>query len=351
MLRNLLSEALEADTFGVITSNPPSESIETCLQVLQETQVEEPTYSQLVSPQSKVIAVVDRTADLPKAAEQLVAARFAFGGTSPYAPDLVLVNEFIKKDFVEQVMQQSIRFLSGSNDITANGSKSSSQKSGSSPVATACKSLQDSKSWKVNIVTQGDSGAIVELNNLSILPSKICQPVFAISSITSLEHAINLIDEDLEPSETLLAAYHFGAPTAGKYLSQFVNADASFTNHIPFRLLLGPAAPAFHAVDIEKRYTTEHFSRAAPAYINAPASQKALSSIISSKDAKKSAADLLAQASQEIKEDKRAESIAIGYFEQGIFIGLGIYGIPILTCIGASIFFGVRAGLRRWVFV
>lgn len=35
------------------------------------------------------------------AARTIIAARFGFGGTSPYAPDLVLVNEFVKKDFFE----------------------------------------------------------------------------------------------------------------------------------------------------------------------------------------------------------------------------------------------------------
>jgi len=51
----------------------------------------------LVSPsQSRVIAVVDRTADLTKAAAALVTARLGFGGNSPYAPDVVLVNEYVK---------------------------------------------------------------------------------------------------------------------------------------------------------------------------------------------------------------------------------------------------------------
>lgn len=293
---------------------------------------------------------MDRTADLASAAEQLVAARFAFGGTSPYAPDLVLVNEFVKKDFLEHVLKHSIPYLSGSGDVVANGSSKSSQKP-TSRVAESFKTLQDTKSWKLNVITQGDNGAIIELSNLSTLPAKITQPLFCLSAITSLEHAISLVDDDLEPSNTLTAAYHFGAPASGKYLSQFMNADASFVNHVPYRLLLGPSAPAFQQIDIEKRYTAQHFTRASPAYISHPSSQAAIAKAVASKDARKAAADLLAKASQEIKEKKRAESIAIGYFEQGIFIGLGTYGLPILTCIGASIFFGVRAGLRRWVFV
>jgi len=313
-------------------------------------QVPVPTYSQLISPAGKTIAVVDRTADLATAAEQLVAARFAFRGTSPYAPDLVLVNEFIKKDFLELALKQSIRYLSGSDDVAANGSAKSSSQKPASRGADAFKALQDSKSWKLRVITQGDHGAVVELANLSSLPPKVTQPLFCISAITSLEHAISLVEEDLEPSQTLSAAYHFGTPASGKYLSQFINSDASFINHVPYRLLLGPAAPSFQHIDIEARYTPLHFTRASPAYISPSTTQAPMEKVVAGKDTRKAVADLLAKASQEIKENKRAESIAIGYFEQGIFIGLGVYGIPLLSCIGATLFFGIRAGLRRWVF-
>jgi aldehyde dehydrogenase (NAD+) len=306
---------------------------------------------QLASPRTKVIAVVDRTADLALAAEQLVAARFAFGGTSPYAPDLILVNEFVKKEFLEHALKQSIRYLSGSDEITANGSPNSPRQTAQKPasgIADAFKTLQDSRSWRLSVVTKGDNGAVVEMSNLSTLPPKVTQPLFCISAITSLEHAISLVDDD---SQTLLAAYHFGVPSSGKYLSQFINADVSFVNHVPYRILLGPAAPSFRHIDIEKRYNTQNFTRASPAYIVPSPAQVSMQKVVVGKDAKKVAADQLARASQEIKEKSRAESIAIGYFEQGIFIGLGVYGIPLLTCIGASVFFGVRAGLRRWVFV
>lgn len=55
----------------------------------------------LSSSGTRTVAVVDRTADIDLAARAITAARFGFGGTSPYTPDLVLVNEFVKKDFFE----------------------------------------------------------------------------------------------------------------------------------------------------------------------------------------------------------------------------------------------------------
>ncbi|KAI8937431.1 hypothetical protein NX059_005154 [Plenodomus lindquistii] len=352
LLRKLLSEALESDTFSIISSDPDYDLLSSYFQVLQETQRTKHQrmileHSKLVSPGSRTIAIVDRTADLALAAEQLVTARFAFGGSSPYAPDVILVNEYIKKDFVEHVLKHSIRFLAGSSDV-ANGSSTKHNKP--SPIASSLKPLQDSKSWRLNIITQGDAGAIVELTNLSTLPPKSSQPIFALSAITSLEHAISLIDEDLDTQETLLAAYHFGTPSAGKYLSQFVSADVSYINHIPTPLLLGPAAPSHHPINLNNRYTTRQFTRAAPAYISPPSSQSSLAKVLKGKDSRKAAAELLGQATQEIKEKKRAEWIAIGFFEQGILIGLSLVGIPLLAGVGSALFFGVRAGLRRWAF-
>jgi aldehyde dehydrogenase (NAD+) len=346
LLRKLLPQAIEADTFAIISSSPSSDSLSACLQVFQETKIDNPTHDQLASPKGRVIAVVDRTADLALAAQQLVTARFAFSGTSPYAPDLVLVNEFVKRDFLEHCLKHSLPYLSGTSDIhSASSPRPASQKS--SRTAETLKTLQSTRSLSLKVITSGDNGAILDLSHLSALPPPVSQPLLCISSITSLEHAISLLDASHAP---FAAAYHFGAPAAGKYLAQFIPAHASFINHMPYRLLLGPAAPAFHPIDVDARYAAHHFVRPAPAYIVPPKSQGQMENMLG-REGRKAAAEGLASASREIREAKRGESIAVGYFEQGIFIGLGVYGVPLLTCIGASVFFGIRAGLRRWVFV
>lgn len=65
----------------------------------------------LQSPQSqRVIAVVDRTADLELAASALVRARFGFRGQSTYAPDLVLVNEFVAESFLKAVARNTVAY-------------------------------------------------------------------------------------------------------------------------------------------------------------------------------------------------------------------------------------------------
>ncbi|KAF1933854.1 ALDH-like protein [Didymella exigua CBS 183.55] len=354
LLRTLLAQALESDTFALVLSAPSQDALATCFQVLQETHVQHPTSTQLASPQSKVIAIVDRTADIVAAAEHLVTARFAFGGSSPYAPDLVFVNEYVKKEFLEHALRFAIPYLA-SDDIVSNGSPKSptlgEHRLGSKTTTEALKSLETSTSWRTSVVTQGSMGAIVDLSNLSFLPARSNSPVFAVSAITSLEHAISLIDEDSESASGLLAGYYFGTPSAGKYLSQFVRADASFVNHVPYRLLLGPAGPAYRSIDIDARYAKAHFTRPSPAFITAARSHAALAKVLCGKDARKAAAEALSKTAQEINEKKRVEWIAIGYFEQGILIGLGLFGIPLLTCIGTGLFFGARAGLRRFSFM
>ena len=205
------------------------------------------------------------------------------------------MNEFIKKDFLEHVLKHSLRFLAGTGNIS---NDTSTTVRGGPKKTSRVAELQDSKSWKLHVITQGDNGAIVDLTDLSALPSKSHQPVFAVSAITSLEHAISLVEQDLGPQDSLLAAYHFGTPSTGKYLSQFIQADVSIVNHIPFRILLGPAAPSSHPIDIEARYTPEHFTRFSPAYISAPVSQTQMSKVLLGKDTKKAASELLGKASE-----------------------------------------------------
>ncbi|KAL5115930.1 hypothetical protein ACEQ8H_006152 [Pleosporales sp. CAS-2024a] len=351
LLRKLLPEAMEPDTFSMLASTPSSQSLSDCFQVFQEPQAFTPTYSQLVSPAGRVIAVVDRTADPASAAKQLVFARFAYGGTSPYAPDLVLVNEYIKQDFIQHALEQSTRFLSRPDDL---GSKPTSR-------IAHTDTLQSLPS-AVKLLTQGNQGAILELSPLSVLPPKthLPFPLLAISPITSLDHAITLVDAALAPQDALTAAYHFASPKAATYLVHAMRAHASFVNHVPNRLLLGPAAPLqLSGVDIDARYAVALFSRPATVYVVPPSpsdEHPALRMLLDGDgdedrhSAGKSSAHVLAEARREIKEKKRPDSIAVGYFEQGIFIGLAVYAIPLVSCIGATLFFGLRAGLRRWVF-
>ena len=114
LLRKLLPQALDDDTFAIVESRPENAAfLSSCVQVLGA-QIDEqvPAANQLISPSTaRVIALVDRTADIESAASALVGARFSFGGRSPYAPDLVLVNEFILNDFSNAVAEKAARYF------------------------------------------------------------------------------------------------------------------------------------------------------------------------------------------------------------------------------------------------
>ena len=56
-------------------------------------------------------AIVERDADIQAAARALILARFGLRGRSPYAPEIVFVNEWVKKDFLLAVTQAAIGFL------------------------------------------------------------------------------------------------------------------------------------------------------------------------------------------------------------------------------------------------
>ncbi|PVI04315.1 ALDH-like protein [Periconia macrospinosa] len=343
LLRTFLTQALESDTFQIVTSSPsPSATIQ-CFTVLQnDKETPKPTYSQLVSSSGRVIAVVDRTADLSTAASHLVTARFAYGGASPYAPDLILVNEFAKREFLEHVLKHAMRFLFPTSNNTSPPSSSSHNKPAKA-IQASLAALEQDPNWTLSLVSQGQNGAAIgELTcssqTIVPLPPKVDTPLFCIHAITSLDHAVDLVSSDSD--EQLLAAYHFAAPAHTKYLSQFIKADISFANYVSSSLLLGPAAPVGHQINQLSRYTKDQFVRSSPVYVASSATSPGTSS--------KEAEALLSDAIKEIKPKKRAEWMSLGFFEQGILLGLGTYGIPILTCLAASVYFGVRVGVRKW---
>ncbi|KAF2003490.1 ALDH-like protein [Amniculicola lignicola CBS 123094] len=356
ILRDLLPQALIPDVFAPISSTPSSEDLEFCLQVIQASNnISSPNVRQLVSHDGVVVAFVDRTANLALAAESLVTARFAFGGTSPYAPDLVLVNEYVEKEFLDLVLSRAIRYLTRSSSKTNGTVNGSGRKlEQKSPIEATITSLQSSPGWHTDIVTQGEHGAVVSLVSTTThptLPPKTSSPVFAVSTVTSIDHAIDLTLSSADrESDSILAAYHFASAAHAKYLIQFLPAEVSFANHIPNALLLGPAAPSFHTFSLSPRYTSSHFTRPVAAFVAVPSASedRLLIDSLTGQSAGSVSLSSLKEATTEIQEKKRPEWIAHGFFEQGISIGLGLVGVPILTCLGAGIFWGVRAGWRHW---
>ena len=245
MVVKLLRESLAPDIFDIVSANVQCEE-PNCVQVVQtETGLaHKPTA--LLSPSSALaVAVVDRTANLEEAAKRLTTARMTFNGKSPYAPDLILVNEFVKREFVQAVIRHSIQYMAAEN-----GTAIEAQKRSGGAARTETKGFRT--------ITSGSNGSILDVedryvcceiahllcddltNNRGIRAAlgtlvKVNQRTINIHAVSSLDDAIEVANDS--GNGKALAAYAFGDPQTCKYLLQFINADAGFANSIPTELL------------------------------------------------------------------------------------------------------------------
>lgn len=160
LVLDLIARALDDDIFET-TNNSISDSDlgHPHVRVLQNSSDGAHLSHHLISDiESRVVAVVERDADLDTAAQELVRARFALRGRSPYAPDLVLVNEWVKREFLEAVVRHAVRF---------------SSHDGKKPLAgtTQGQSLSESVRTErgVNVLSWSSAGAVVEVEDGLVL--------------------------------------------------------------------------------------------------------------------------------------------------------------------------------------
>jgi hypothetical protein len=234
------------------------------------------------------------------AARELVAARFAFGGSSPYAPDLVLVNEFVKQEFLRAAVEETRRL--------GDGRQQGEKVKGKGKVSEKIEKFRKGDS-KVEVVLDEAGAVVLDLHarRPEMLETKTEAPVLAVHAVKSLDDAIDFIGS--AEGGPALAAYHFGTPAVGKYLAQFVDARVSFVNHIPRDLLVGPARPVTQVVDASAAYTVEMFSLARPAFIAPSSSSSEIAVALSSAT---SSRKLLEQALSPLKAMKRKPGGGVG---------------------------------------
>lgn len=276
-----------------------------------------PRTNELLSPSdSAAIAVVDRTADVGLAASELVQAKLAFDGRSPYAPELVLVNEFVMEGFIQAT-------------LTASGASSASvpDQTMARNEKTAARSL--AMDLPKGTVTTTASGIGLH----QILKAKSKTSGLILHPIRSLDDAINLLDG--HQAKPFLSAYHFSDFKSAKYLSQFVDAEVTFINQIPRQILMGPAAPKGHPCNPHNRYPVSLFSQSRPAFVQTLPTNRELAAVLASRD-NVSAQKLLQEAKQPLQAMKRSEGGGVGFFEQGILINASfiLFSIVALSATG-----------------
>jgi hypothetical protein len=155
LLLDTVSEALDSDIFMVHTKPVIAAELNyPHVRVVQDFPGTVKTESNcLVSAnETPVIALVERDAQVEEAAKALVFARFSRGGMSPYAPDIVLVNEWIKKPFLEAVIRQQVAYGA------VNGKDRRQY-----PDLT-----KDTQQGNVSLISSGLSGKIIDVHNRSV---------------------------------------------------------------------------------------------------------------------------------------------------------------------------------------
>ena len=311
LIRGILTSSLDPDTFALVSSPADVAEAQPALTLSPTPRTTESGQNQTNgSASSPVIAVIDRTADVHKAAVEIIAAATSFGGQSPYAPKVVLVNEFVFHQFL-QAAQTVLKA-----DATSKGYNPSTDSHGSARL--------------IELDTQNGtvSTPISKMTIRQAMTSKLDQSVILVQPTRSLDDAINLLDE--AKTAPYPAAYHFSDYKSAKYLSQFVDAEVTFVNHIPRRLLLGSALPAGSAFDLESRYPASLFTLPRPAYAKPSGGDEKLAAVLQSGDGS-AAQELLKQAREPLRVMKRSEGGGVGFFEQGFLMNASFILVGALT--------------------
>jgi hypothetical protein len=215
---------------------------------------------------------------------------------------LVLVNEFVKQEFLQAAIEESRRL--------GDGRLQSEKAKGSSKVSESIEKFKKGDS-KVEVVMEEAGGVVLELpaRRAEMLEVKTDAPIMAVHAVKSLDDAIDFIGS--AEGGPALAAYHFGNPQVGKYLAQFVDARASFVNHVPRDLLVGPAHPTTQVFDVSATYTVDMFSLPRPAFITPSTASSEIAAAISSAHGSRK---LLESALSPLKAMKRKPGGGVGVF-------------------------------------
>ncbi|KAJ9144529.1 aldehyde dehydrogenase family 3 member b1 [Pleurostoma richardsiae] len=304
------------------------------VRVLQNGSPDPPLTNHVVSPiEARVVAVVERDADLTVSAEALVGARFGLRGKSPYAPDLILVNEWVFKDFLAAAVQCSIR-LATNGRMAAAGAKVSG--------GFADEAIN---SGQARLVSSAANGTVVELLDRSsaMAQPKLGERCLVLHAVASVDDAINLSNG----LGRLAAAFVFTRTLgAAKYLCQFLDSDVSFVNQLPIALLFSPVAPAEKPLDIGSStpYDLSFFTLPKPQYVLPPRQSQLLDGILLEPTPL-----LLAQLDDEVRarlpEVKRLKNGRdIGFFDQGVITGGILVISTVVTCASLLVYYA-RA---RW---
>lgn len=107
--------------------------------------------------------MVDRTANVDGAAQAVIRARFSRQGSSSYAPDVVLVNEFVLEEFLACLLQHMSPYMAYENGTIGSDSSKHKQRK---PVKESQRIMDAAeKSEDMRVVIRGSNGDVISVQN------------------------------------------------------------------------------------------------------------------------------------------------------------------------------------------
>ncbi|KAI8938471.1 hypothetical protein NX059_004363 [Plenodomus lindquistii] len=341
LLRTILHESLDRDAFTVVYSRAPPEYLAQCVVVDQDNKLDSLSSAAqrvLSSPVARNVAIVDRTSQVELAAQEIVASRMLFGGASLASVDLVLVNEFVLDKFKNAVVQSLQKVQEEQKATSASTKRSKSSLRGPS---TDIDRLVDGE--KVRWVHGNSELGLVEvLDRTSRIAGGRRAPssVIVIHSITSLDDPIDFLNTDAQRETPTAALYVFSEAREAKYLSQYIDSQVTYVNHIPAQSTVGPRTPLNYPANLRLRYTRDMFEIPSPEIV--PGDRPHMASKIL-----KAAAFVDSVAMKPLKPTGQPKAEAWGFFETGMMIGAFVYIIPAIALTISGVSYGAWKGYKH----
>ncbi|KAL0944143.1 putative aldehyde dehydrogenase [Colletotrichum truncatum] len=336
VLRSIFTRALDQNAFCVTKKIADQSLLDAAILVDQTgTAPSANRVNHLVSANTtRAVAIVDRTADVEAAAQAITAARFGFGGQSPYAPDLVLVNEYVKKEFFEACSKHATLAFARETTVRRSSDNQNEQTRRAVQEAEEKRLISSfgSRDFKLIDIKDKDS---------SLLNMKISGRFLPIAISSGLVDSIYTHEFE----QPLLASYLFASPDAAKYLSQHISSHVSYVNQIPSSLLLGPAAPTSHDPVLEFRYSKAMFSVSRPQIIEKTSGSLAKVEQLLSGSSGITAQGMRTLAVAPLKPTNQPGNSRLGFFEQGFVLGASL----IMSVVLPTLAYGTWIGGRRAV--
>lgn len=111
---------------------------------------------------------------------------------------------------------------------------------------------------------------------------------------------------------------------------------------------VGPALPRYQGkVSLKFRYTAEMLSKPRPEFVE-PQNNSCISILDLNDPSSSTVQRFIENVERPLRPTKQGKGTAIGFFEQGILVGMVFIALPAVSCIGYSGWYLIRMMARRY---